>query len=283
MAGKMDGRRLLRGSLAFAAAIGATLAVGNASAEDCIVDAHSVARLGAAAEGVITRMPVERGHRFAAGDLLVVLESSEEEVRLELARLRAASDVTVRAAEQRAQIAEERSARLASLRAREIASLSALEEAQVEANRARLEAEEARLAKAIDHLEVRAAEAALARKRVLGASEGVVTATLMSEGELYNGQSPMLEVARIDPLHVETFLPVSRRPEIALGARYPIVLETGETVDGVISVVDPVLDAATGTFGVRLTVPNPDGAILAGQSCAVSFGAQESGSSYRDR
>lgn len=264
------GRRLHVGWFA-ASWLALSLAPASAETADCIVNAHSVARLGAAEEGVIAEIAVERGDRFAAGDLLVALEASEEEVRLDLARLRAQSDVSVRAADQRAAIAEERRVRLAGLRAREIAALSVLEEAQVEAIRARLEAEEARLAREIDVLELRAAQAALARKRVSAASSGVVTALLMSEGELYNGQTPILEVARIDPLHVETFLPVSRRPEIAAGARHAVTLETGETVEGVVSVIDPVLDAATGTFGVRLVVPNPEGAILAGQSCTVAF------------
>jgi hypothetical protein len=33
-----------------------------------------------------------------------------------------------------------------------------------------------------------------------------------------------------------------------------------------------VLDAATGTFGLRLALANPDGAILAGQSCTLRLG-----------
>ena len=35
--------------------------------------------------------------------------------------------------------------------------------------------------------------------------------------------------------------------------------------------VDRVFDAASGTFGVRLDLPNSDGALPAGQRCIVSF------------
>jgi membrane fusion protein, multidrug efflux system len=37
-------------------------------------------------------------------------------------------------------------------------------------------------------------------------------------------------------------------------------------------VVDKVIDAASGTLGVRLQLPNPDNKIPAGIQCAVVFG-----------
>jgi multidrug efflux pump subunit AcrA (membrane-fusion protein) len=36
-------------------------------------------------------------------------------------------------------------------------------------------------------------------------------------------------------------------------------------------VVDPVIDAASGTYGVRLELPNPDWALPAGLKCRVRF------------
>ncbi len=38
-----------------------------------------------------------------------------------------------------------------------------------------------------------------------------------------------------------------------------------------VTVVDRVVDAASGTFGVRLELPNPDYAIPAGLKCRVEF------------
>jgi multidrug efflux pump subunit AcrA (membrane-fusion protein) len=42
-------------------------------------------------------------------------------------------------------------------------------------------------------------------------------------------------------------------------------------VIGTISVVDPIIDAASGTFSVRLDLPNPDGGIPGGLHCTVKF------------
>jgi multidrug efflux pump subunit AcrA (membrane-fusion protein) len=38
-----------------------------------------------------------------------------------------------------------------------------------------------------------------------------------------------------------------------------------------VNVVDQVIDAASGTFGVSLTLPNPDHAIPGGLRCKVRF------------
>jgi hypothetical protein len=41
--------------------------------------------------------------------------------------------------------------------------------------------------------------------------------------------------------------------------------------EAVVTVVDHVADAASGTFGVRLEMPNPDHRVPAGLKCRVRF------------
>jgi membrane fusion protein (multidrug efflux system) len=52
-----------------------------------------------------------------------------------------------------------------------------------------------------------------------------------------------------------------------------VVLEepVGSEREGVVSVVDRVIDAASGTFGVRLELPNPNYELPAGLRCRVRF------------
>jgi multidrug efflux pump subunit AcrA (membrane-fusion protein) len=50
-------------------------------------------------------------------------------------------------------------------------------------------------------------------------------------------------------------------PEEPVGGEYPAT----------VTVVDRVVDAASGTFGVRLELPNPDRALSAGLKCRVRF------------
>jgi len=254
-----------------AGAAGLYMAAMGAHAADCIVNAHSTARIGAPSSGIIAAVHVDRSDRVKEGQLVVELESSREETSEALARLRAESDTAIEAARRRAETAELKVERIAKLNEREIASEAELEEAVLEAKTARLQEEQALLDQAAARLEMKAASMALQRKKILSPFDGVVTARLMSTGELYNEQGPLLIIARTDPLHVETFLPLSQWDKIELGKNAAVTLETGEEVMGKIIVIDAILDAATGTFGVRIELPNPDGSILAGQRCEVDL------------
>lgn len=240
-----------------------------AGAADCLVNAHSTARIGAPIKGIIAHLPVERADRVKAGDILAELEASTEDSALALARLRAQNDVSIRLAQRRAETAALTVARQERLSAQNLIPQSDLEQALLDVASARLEEEQARLAQQQAQLELEAAIAARERKRIRAPFDGVVTARLMSPGELYAEQGPIVVLARVDPLHVETYLPLSRLDDVSAGDLLKVTLETGETVSASVSVIDPVLDAATGTFGVRLVLPNPDGAIVAGQSCVV--------------
>ena len=256
-----------------AAAMGLLVTGAGAEAAVCIVNAHSTARIGASSSGIISAIYVDRSDRVKTGQLVAELEASREENTEALARLRAESDTAIEAARRRAETAELKVERITTLKKREIASVAELEEAVLEAKTARLQEEQAMLDQAAARLEVKAALNARQRKKILSPFDGIVTARLMSKGELYNEQGPLLIIARTDPLHVETFLPLSQWEKIELGKEAAVTLETGEEVTGKIIVVDAILDAATGTFGVRIELPNPHGNILAGQRCEVDLGA----------
>ena len=105
---------------------------------------------------------------------------------------------------------------------------------------------------------------------------GVVLERLMDPGE-YVGKEPILRIASIDPLYVEAVLAKSVFGTIYPRAEAEVILEEpiGGTYAARISVVDPVIDAASGTFSVRLELPNPDGTIPAGLKCTVRFEAEK--------
>jgi len=238
---------------------------------ECIVNAAQVARVGAASRGVLARFGVGRADTVRTGDVMAELEASQEDSEVRLARLRLSSDIAVRLARRKAETAEANAARLTTLLQNNLVPKSEQENALLEARTARLEEEEAVLQQKIAAEQLEAALAARERKRIRAPFDGVVTDKLMSVGELYNEQEPVVVVARIDPLHVEAYLPAARRAGISLGDTVDVVLESRERVQAVIDVIDPVLDAATGTFGIRLRLSNPEGRFLAGQSCAIHF------------
>lgn len=245
------------------------------SVSECMVQANEIARIGAAGRGVLARMHVERAEQVSRDQILAELEASEEDAQVDLARLRVGSDIAVRLARARAETAEINALRLTSLVERDLVPKSDQEAAILAAQSARLEEEEAVYQLEVARVQLAAALSARERKRVRAPFDGVVTDTLMSVGELYNEQAPIIVLARIDPLYVEAYLPASRRAEVRLGQSAEVTLEIGGTATATLEVIDPVLDAATGTFGVRLSLPNPEGAILAGQSCTLRIAGAE--------
>ena len=83
----------------------------------------------------------------------------------------------------------------------------------------------------------------------------------------------ILEVAQLDLLRVEVILPSSMVGKIAKGGSASIVPEIPGDVEHAarVTIVDRVIDAASGTFGVQLELPNPDDKILGGLHCRVRF------------
>jgi multidrug efflux pump subunit AcrA (membrane-fusion protein) len=105
----------------------------------------------------------------------------------------------------------------------------------------------------------------------------VVTERLLVPGEYRNEQSPILTLAQIDPLRVEVFVPTSQYGRIRIGSNAQI--RPQQPISGsypaTVTVVDQVLDAASGTFGVRLALPNPGLRLPAGIRCKVQFEARD--------
>jgi multidrug efflux pump subunit AcrA (membrane-fusion protein) len=107
---------------------------------------------------------------------------------------------------------------------------------------------------------------------VASSVSGVVVERLLNGGE-FTKQAPIVKLAQIDPLRVEVIVPVLLFGRIKVGSQADVVPE--EPVGGVwhasVTVVDRVIDAASGTFGVRLALPNPDLRLPAGLKCKVRF------------
>jgi RND family efflux transporter MFP subunit len=243
---------------------------------DCLVDAHSRARVSASVTGLIERMHVDRGDRVRAGQVLVELESSVERAQLEVARARAANTQPIEAARTKVEVTAKAAERLIRLRQANPGALTAAqyEEAIAQARIAEFNLRDAELTQEGFRLEALRAEAILRQRSVVSPLDGVVTERLMSAGEHRHEQAHFLTVARIDPLHVEVYVPIALFGKVRAGDTADVTLEAplGSRHRATVLVVDQVLDTASGTFGIRLALPNPDLAIPAGLRCKVRFG-----------
>jgi RND family efflux transporter MFP subunit len=244
---------------------------------DCLIEPEQVVTVSMPVEGVVETVTVDRGDLIVAGQVLATLESDVEKATLELARARAEMDARVKNNEVLVKYSTRRYRRSHDLFSKEIISLHDLDESEGAKLSAEMSLREARDDQQLAGLELARAQAVLDRRTVRSPVTGVVVDRFLSPGEFASEAEPqVLEVAQIDPLRVEVFAPMAMLGRVTIGMEAQVELES--PIDGRygarVTVVDPVVDAASATFGVRLELANPDHLIPAGVKCRVQFRGQ---------
>jgi RND family efflux transporter MFP subunit len=239
---------------------------------DCLIEPWRRITLSAAIEGVVEDVLVERGDLVEKGQVVARLESRVEQASLEVARIRAQALGPIRSAEARREFARAELERQERLDEREIVSQRDLDEARSALQIAEAEVLAAQEVRSEASAELERTRAILERRTIRSPIDGVVVDVILSSGE-YADPPQLLELAQIDPLRVEAFVPLERFGEIEPGMVAEVLPEGPRMVtrEATVVVVDPVIDAASATFRVRLELPNPDLAVPAGLSCTVRF------------
>ena len=121
-------------------------------------------------------------------------------------------------------------------------------------------------------LELQRTSTEISLRTIRSPINGVVVERFMSQGE-FSKQDKILKLAQIDPLYVEVFAPVTMLGKVVVGQSAQIKPEApvGGSYTAKVTVVDRVVDAASGTFGVRLEMRNPEYKLSAGLKCSVQF------------
>jgi len=249
-------------------------ALARADEFDCLIEARQAVEIRSPVEGLIESVKVQRGDLVRKGQVIVMLESGPEEAALEIARARATMTGPVEAAQARVEFAKTKEKRQEELSAQKFVSPSALDEARTERKLAESELRVARENQKLAELEVQRAQSLLQLHVIRSPFDGVVVDRLLDPGEFAstNLKEPILKLAEIDPLNVEVVLPAALFGRIRKGDRAEVIPETSTRYfPAQVSIVDRVIDGASGTFGVRLDLRNPGGTIPAGARCRVRF------------
>ncbi len=196
--------------------------------------------------GQIDEIPVQPGGRVERGDVLIHLDSAEEELAVERARL------TV-------EDAEARVVRLESLVASRAAS-------SVEADQARNTLDAARVA-------LRQAELELTRRTVTAPISGSLGILAVNAGDYVTSQTEIASIDDRSEILIEFFVPERFASGMAVGKQVTAsaISQPGETFAGEISAVDNRVDEASRTLRVRARIPNPEDILRAGMSFEVSL------------
>ena len=216
----------------------------NAAQLSCLLEPSQQVDISSQAPGVVNVVHMERGDQVRKGQKLLELDSA----------IQNAAYVTAKA---RASFAKRKVARNKNLLEKKLLSDLERDELLTEAELARLMLEEA--------------QALVKQRTVYSPINGVVVQKNISVGE-YVGSEPVAKLVALDPLYVEVIMKSDVYGSLVNGMTVEVQPERdGRRYEGKIKIVDKIIDAASGTFGVRIELPNPDFILPAGLKCQAFF------------
>lgn len=242
---------------------------------DGLIEPYMVANVGSGVRGVIETVDVDRGDFVKKGQVVATLQSGVEKATMELARARAEIETAIKSKEAQLAFTVRKKQRIEELYKEEAVPFGEMDEAETNMVLAELGLQEARENKRIAELELQRATEVLERMIIRSPITGVVVERFLAPGEFVEEQ-PILKIAQINPLNVETIAPVDLYGSIKAGMQAEVRPEApvGGVYTAKVKIVDQVIDAASGTFGVRLELPNPGYKLPAGLKCTVIFSEQ---------
>ena len=242
---------------------------------ECLLQPWQVVELRSPTEGLIAKVRVERGDAVKAGEVLVELDSSVERSAAALAEFRATMRGRITAASERVGYATKKFERSSELQKQQFVAAQARDDAQSEMSIAKADLDDARENQQLAKLDYRHAVDLLNLRTLRSPLDGVVMDRMLNPGDLTQAgtdSKAILKLAQTDPLRVEVVLPVEYYGKLRLGMTGMVTPERlGGSFKATIKVIDRVFDAASGTFGVRLELPNRREEVPGGIRCQVEF------------
>jgi RND family efflux transporter MFP subunit len=260
------------------ASAGAGAAAGSATdmaGFECLVDPSQTVELRTAVDGLIEKVNVRRADPVRKGQVLVELQSAAEEMAVESARFRAEMTGQITTARSRVVYAGKKFARFDELQREKMVSAQAADEANAELQLAQAELLAGTENRDLARIEHQRAVEQLALRTLRSPFDGIVVERMLNPGDLAesgSGRKPVLLLAQIDPLYIDVALPDRLFGTVAAGDKMAVdVRGPGGRYKVKVSFVDRVVDAASGTFLVRLELPNRKGQIPSGIRCVADF------------
>lgn len=211
---------------------------------ECLLEPYLVSNVGSAVEGVLSQVLVDRGDVVRKGQVIARLHSSVEQATVNLKRAQE-------------EFGRRKLERNEDLYRKNLIPTSEKDELETQIRVAALEKKQQ--------------EEILALRTIVSPVNGVVVARYLAPGDRVS-QDKIMRIAQIDPINVEVVMPSELFGAIKPGAQATVSLPmTGGKHTAKVVLVDRLIDAASGTFGVRLALPNPGNAIPAGGKCLVRF------------
>lgn len=211
----------------------------------CMLEPSESVKVSSPVAGVIDNIYVKRGDIVKKGKTLFRLKAGVENESVKLAKIKA--EFARRKAQRNKELYED-----------DILTMHERDEIETEL----------RLAQS----ELRLNNQQLALRSVHSPINGVVVNRFNNKGEHVN-IDPILELATLDPLHIDLLLPSSYFGKIIKGQKLMIKPQT-DALDArvaTVTIVDPLIDSASSTIRLQLQMRNPGHKVPAGLRCTAQL------------
>jgi membrane fusion protein (multidrug efflux system) len=182
--------------------------------------------------GVVDAIAFDSGRQVAAGDVLVRLDTRQEQAQLAAAQARL--DLARRNLD----------------RARDLLAQGVIPQADFDAAKA-----------ANDQADASVGEiaATIGRKTIRAPFAGVLGIRQAQLGQYLAGGAPVVPLQALDPIHVDFGIPQQEIGRVRVGGPVRVTTDgpAGDSFDGTVTAIDAVVDPATRNFQVRATFRNP--------------------------
>ncbi len=240
---------------------------------NCRIEPSVTVEMSSAVEGVISEVLVEKNDEIKKGDVLARLDAGLETATAELRRVQSELTSDVQAQQLALEFSERALVRVKDLYEKKAASFSELDKYKTEHAIAQQQLQQALDRKRQAELEHGRALADLQRRTLISPIDGIVVERLKEPGEHIDFE-PVLKLVQLDPLRVEVYAPASLYGKIKPGTKARVTPELGvdnRNYQAEVTLVDKVIDGPSNTFGIRLSIPNPDYRLPSGLKCRVTF------------
>jgi len=213
---------------------------------ECMIEPRITVEFRSQSPGILDEVLVDRGDHIKKGQVIARLKYGVEEAVVQQTRTML-------------EFARRKNERNKDLSSRNL--IAPQEKDEIETEMRKLEKQ------------LQEAEERLKLRTIRSTIDGVVTERVLYAGEYAGENTPIIKAAAIDPLNVEIVVPIRFYGTVKKGMQAEIYPEepVGGKYTGKVTVVDRVMDAASGTFGVRVELANGEFLIPAGLKGKIQF------------
>ncbi len=239
---------------------------------DCLVNPEMYIDVSSPVPGLLESVLVNKTDTIKKGQALAKLEASVELAKLDVAHQTTLMDNLIQAKKLKLAYARRKLKRIEGLYSEDASSAQEQDDAETELAIARTDLAQARLDKRKNQFKWLQAKAELEQKTIISPIDGIVVEQYLMPGESVDSQT-ILQLAKIDPLLVEVVAPATLFGQITKGMSVDIKPDApvNSIYKAEVSIVDRIINAASGTFTIQLSLPNPDENLIGGTKCIASF------------